>query len=213
MNQETTKPTQRAALAVLASGEGSNLQVILDACANGTLPARVAIVVCNRKAARAIDRAEEAGVPVLYHPLKWYLDTDRTRAEYDAALAEQIAAYKPDWIVLAGWMHVLSSAFLSRFPGRVINLHPALPGQFPGTDAIARAHEAFQRCQIQETGVMIHYVPDEGIDTGPAIAVMPVPLHEDEALESFTVRMHAAEHTLLIDTLQKLIITDRKESI
>ncbi len=196
---------KKAALVVLASGDGSNLQAILDVCAAGTLAGQVVCVVCNRKAARAIDRAEMAGVPVLYHPLKWYTDTGRSRAEYDSDLAEQIVKYAPDWIVLAGWMHVLSMAFLSRFPGKVINLHPALPGQFPGTLAIERAFEAFTRGEIAETGAMVHFVPDEGIDVGTPIAINRVPFSAGESLDSFTARMHAAEHELLIRALHTLI--------
>ncbi|MHB8625310.1 MAG: phosphoribosylglycinamide formyltransferase [Aggregatilineales bacterium] len=201
----TSENAKKAALVVLASGDGSNLQAILDACAARTLPARVACVVCNRKAARAIDRAETAGVPVLYHPLKWYTDTGRTRVEYDADLAAQITEYAPDWIVLAGWMHVLSMAFLGRFPGKVINLHPALPGQFPGTHAIERAYEAYSRGEITETGVMVHFVPDEGVDVGAPIATGRVSFVADESLESFTARMHVTEHDLLIEALRKLI--------
>ncbi len=84
--------------------------------------------------------------------------------------AKLAASYQPDWIVLAGWMRVLSSAFLDCFPQRVINLHPALPGTFPGTHAIERAFEAYQRGEIDRTGVMVHLVPDEGVDNGPVLA-------------------------------------------
>lgn len=192
-------------LVVMASGDGSNLQAILDACAEKRLAAQVRLVVTNRKAARAIDRAERSGVPVLYHPLKWYLDMGRSRADYDTELAEQVARHAPDWIVLAGWMHVLSMAFLSRFPGRVINLHPALPGQFPGTHAIERAYEAFGRGEISETGVMVHYVPDEGIDVGAPIAIRHVPLLAGESSEAFEARMHTAEHTLIVEAIRQLL--------
>jgi len=201
----TVEKTKNAGLVVLASGEGSNLQAILDSCTDGTLGARVVLVVCNRKAAHAIERAEAAGVPVLYHPLKWYIDTGRTRVEYDADLAERVAKYAPDWIVLAGWTHVLSMAFLGCFSGKVINLHPALPGQFPGTHAIERAHEAFAHGKITETGVMVHFVPDEGVDVGPIIATVRLQLVAGESLDVLTARMHTAEHALLIDALHRLI--------
>jgi len=196
---------KRADLVVLASGDGSNLQAILDACADGRLAAQVVFVVCNRKTARAIDRAERMGVPVLYHPLKWYLDTGRTRIDYDADLAEQVAKYAPDWIVLAGWMHILSMAFLSKFPDKVINLHPALPGEFPGTHAIERAYEAFGRGEISETGIMVHFVPDEGVDVGAPIAITKIPMVEGESLEALEARMHNAEHELLIQAVKSLI--------
>ncbi len=190
-----------ANLAVLASGNGSNLQAILDACTAKTLAARVVFVVSNRRDARALDRAEIAGVPTLYHPLKWYTETGRTREDYDADLAGHVLQYKPDWVILAGWMHVLSMAFLRHFPNRVINLHPALPGQFPGVNAIERAYEAFGRGEITETGIMVHYVPDTGVDTGPVIASLSVPILASDSLESLTERMHAAEHRLLIEAI------------
>ena len=191
-------------LVVLASGDGSNLQAILDACANGQLAAQVVLVVCNRKTARAIDRAERMGVPVLYHPLKWYIDTGRTRVDYDADLAEQVAKYAPDLIVLAGWMHILSMAFLEKFPNKVINLHPALPGQFPGTHAIERAYEAFGRGEIGETGIMVHFVPDEGVDVGTSVAIAKIPMKADEPLEALEARIHAVEHKLLIEAIRSL---------
>ena len=88
-----------------------------------------------------------------------------------------MAVYRPAWIVLAGWMRILSSDFLSHFPGRVVNLHPALPGTFPGTQAIQRAFEAYQRGEIQHTGVMVHLVPDEGVDNGPTLATVSLRPH------------------------------------
>ncbi len=129
-------------LAVFISGYGSNLQAIIDAIQAGELNARIVVVVSNRRDAYGLVRAERAGIPTLYFPLKPYRDAERSREEYDADLARRVAEYAPDWIVLAGWMHVLSPAFLDHFPGRVLNLHPALPGQFPGTHAIQRAYEA-----------------------------------------------------------------------
>ncbi|MGQ9518276.1 MAG: phosphoribosylglycinamide formyltransferase [Anaerolineae bacterium] len=197
-----------ARIAVLISGFGSNLQAIIDACHAGQLPARVVVVVSNRKHAYGLVRAERAGIPAVYFPLKPYLEDGRGRARYDADLAELVAGYAPDWIALAGWMHVLSSAFLRRFPGRVINLHPALPGQFPGTDAIARAYQAFREGKITHTGVMIHFVPDEGVDCGPVILSEEVPIYPDDTLEALEARVHAAEHRLYIEALRRLIAGD-----
>ena len=156
-------------LIVLISGSGTNLQAILDAIQSGVLDAYIEVVISNRKDAFGLVRAELAGVSTLYFPLKPYTDSKRPRADYDTDLAETVAGYAPDLIVLAGWMHVLSPAFLDRFPMRVLNLHPALPGQFPGTHAIERAYEAFQRGEIDHTGVMVHWVVPE-IDAGPVIA-------------------------------------------
>ncbi len=195
----------KAKLAVLVSGNGTNLQAIMDACDSGQLPATVVTVVSNRKDAYGLVRAENAGIPTIYHPLKWFLDTGRSREDYDSALADLLAPYEPDWVVLAGWMLVLSPRFLDRYSKRVVNLHPALPGQFPGTEAIQRAFEAYRRGEIVETGVMVHLVPDAGIDSGPVLGTAVIPIHADDTLESLTARVHETEHSLLVDTLCKLI--------
>ena len=123
---------------------------------------------------------------------------------YDAELADLVASYQPDWVVLAGWMRVLSAAFLDRFPNHVVNLHPALPGTFPGTHAIDRAFTAYRAGEIDHTGVMVHLVPDEGVDDGPVLAQEIVPIHADDTLESLEDRIHAVEHRLLVTTLKTL---------
>ena len=157
---------------VLISGSGSNLQALLDAVSGGTLPARIVGVLSNQPGAYGLVRAEKAGVAAeVVIKAK-----EQDRREYDSLLAERATTYQPDWIVLAGWMRLLSSAFLDRFPGRVINLHPALPGTFPGTHAIQRAFEAFQKGEITQTGVMVHQVPDEGVDSGPLLGQEIVPI-------------------------------------
>ncbi len=190
-----------ARLAVLISGHGSNLQAILDACASGELRAQVAVVVSNRADAYGLERARRANVPT------WVMDKSKKpdRRADDAQLAERVAAYRPDWVVLAGWMRVLTSAFLDRFPGRVINLHPALPGTFPGTHAIERAFQAYQRREIEWTGVMVHLVPDEGVDCGPVLAQEIVPMDPADSLELLEARIHAVEHRLLVQTLKQLL--------
>jgi phosphoribosylglycinamide formyltransferase 1 len=195
----------QARLAVLLSGYGSNFQAILNAIAADRLPAEVVVVAANRRDAFGLQRAESAGIPTLYHSLKAYRDAGKSRAEYDADLAACLLDYHPDWIVLAGWMHVLSDSFLRHFPNRVVNLHPALPGQFPGTHAIQRAFEAFQRGEITETGIMVHLVPDERVDEGPVLATAHVPIFADDTLASLEARLHAEEHHLLVTTLTRLI--------
>ena len=102
-------------------------------------------------------------------------------------------------------MHIFSNAFLEHFSGRVVNLHPALPGQFPGAHAIEDALAAFRRGEIDETGIMVHLVPDERVDEGPVLATRTIPIHADDTLESLATRIHAAEHALLVETLQSLI--------
>lgn len=196
---------QRGRLAVLLSGSGSNFQALLDAIAAGTLPAEVVVVASNRADAYGLARALQAGLPTLYHPLAPYRARGQSRSDYDSDLAQLLMVYRPDWIVMAGWMHLLSLDFLRHFPHRVVNLHPALPGQFPGTQAIARAHAAFQKGEIQETGVMVHLVPDERVDEGPLLGSVRVPIHPDESLAQLEARMHEAEHALLVQVLAELL--------
>ena len=192
-------------LAVLISGNGSNLQAIIDAVGTGRLDAQIAVVVSNRKAAYGLERARQAQIPDRYFPLKPYRDAQRSRAEYDADLAALVSEYAPDWVALAGWMHIFSDRFLGRFPHRVVNLHPALPGQFPGAHAIDDALAAFGRGEIDHTGVMVHLVPDARVDEGPVLAEQAVPIHPDDTHETLADRIHAVEHRLLVETLQGLI--------
>jgi phosphoribosylglycinamide formyltransferase 1 len=187
-------------LVVLISGYGSNLQAILEACEAGELPAQVVAVISNKKEAYGLERARQACIPAVYKPK--YKEQDRR--DYDTELADLVALYQPDWIVLAGWMRVLSSEFLWRFPDRVVNLHPALPGTFPGTDAIERAFEAYQRGEIAHTGVMVHLVPDEGVDAGPVLAQEVVSIEPGDTLEALEARVHAVEHKLLVAVLKRL---------
>jgi phosphoribosylglycinamide formyltransferase 1 len=188
-------------LAVLASGSGSNLQAILDACASGALDARVVTVVSDRPDAFALNRARLAAVEhVVHHPRPPHT----VRQFWDRQLADIVETHRPDWIVLAGFMRILTSAFLDRFPGRVINLHPALPGELPGTNAIERALIESKNGQRTRTGVMIHLVPDEGVDDGPVLAHTAVTIDASDTLESLSQRIHQAEHELIISTLAML---------
>ena len=188
-------------LVVLISGNGSNLQAILDACASGKLPASVIAVISNKAGAYGLTRAQNAGVDgVHFSKLE-----NESRQEYDTRLANYVAAKLPNYIILAGWMRILTSAFLDQFPKRVINLHPALPGTFPGTHAIERAYQAYQCGEIKYTGVMVHLVPNEGVDDGPVLATEIVPIHPSDTLESLESRVHATEHVLLVNTLKSLL--------
>lgn len=190
-------------LVVFISGNGSNLQAIIDAIQAGQLAARIELVVSNRREAYGLVRAEEANLPTLYFPLKPYLEAGQSRDQYDVVLAERVAAHQPDLIVLAGWMHVLNAAFLERFPQRVLNLHPALPGCFPGTHAIERAYAAFQRGEIDHTGIMVHWVVPE-VDAGPVVATAKVPIYPADSLTALEDRVHTAEHDLLVEAIRRV---------
>ncbi len=145
-------------------------------------------------------RARNAGVEAVHFPKL----ENESRDQYDIRLVDYLTTKLPDYIILAGWMRLLSSNFLSRFPNRVINLHPALPGIFPGTRAIQRAYDAFQRGDIDHTGVMVHLVPDDGVDNGPVLATELVPVYKDDTLESLEARVHEVEHKVLVSVLQRL---------
>lgn len=188
-------------IVVLISGNGTNLQAMIDACNSGNLQAEIVAVISNKENAFGLERARQANIPAIVKTR--YNDQDRKL--YDKELAECVSKYNPDWIVLAGWMHLLSNAFLQNFPDKIINLHPALPGQFPGTKAIERAFIGFQNKEIPHTGVMVHFVPDEGIDSGPVIMQEIVFIEKNDDLKSLTERIHAIERKLLINALMKLI--------
>ena len=190
-----------ARLVVLISGNGSNLQAILDACNSGELPACVVSVISNKADAYGLSRAKDAGVEAIHFPKQ----KTESRQEYDTRLAAYVSTCLPDYVILAGWMRILSTSFLSLFPNRVINLHPALPDMFPGIHAIERAFEAYQRGEIKHTGVMLHLVPDEGVDNGPVLGQQEIYFQPDESFEQFEARVHEVEHKLLVETLRKIL--------
>lgn len=203
------RPPRRTRIVVLVSGSGSNLQAILDACADGSLPAQVVAVISTRPDVFALQRADVAGVPAVHvgvHP-------GEQRGDYDARLADVVAGFDPDLVVLAGWMRLLTMSFLGWFPNRVVNLHPALPGDLPGTGAIERAWGEAVDGTRTASGVMVHLVADEGVDNGPVLATADVTIDVDAGFETFAERIHAAEHRLLVTTLIDLCTTapDRTE--
>jgi phosphoribosylglycinamide formyltransferase-1 len=166
-------------IGVLVSGEGSNLQALLDA----GLP--VAAVASNRPGVRALERAGAAGVAAAVFELDGYAG----REERDAAMADWLAGRGVDLVVCAGYMHLLTPAFLERFPDQIVNVHPSLLPEFPGAHAIDEALAA----GVDTTGVTVHLV-DEGLDTGRVILQEPVPV---EPRATLAERIHAVEHRLL----------------
>ena len=171
-------------IGVLVSGEGSNLQALIDA----GLP--VHAVASNRPGIPALDRARAAGIP-------WAVfELGDEREARDLAMADWLEERGVRLVVLAGYMQLLTPAFLDRFPGRIVNVHPSLLPSFPGLDAIERAVDA----QVDTTGVTVHLV-DEGVDTGPVLRQEPVPVEPRETLEE---RIHAVEHRLLPEVVREL---------
>jgi phosphoribosylglycinamide formyltransferase-1 len=173
-------------IGVLVSGEGSNLQALIDA----GLP--IAAVASNRSGVRALDRADTAGIPTRVFELDAYAD----RAERDREMADWLQHRGVDLVVLAGYMHVLTRVFLDRFAERIVNVHPSLLPQFPGAQAIDDALAA----GVDTTGVTVHYV-DEGLDTGDVIRQEPVAVEPRDTLPE---RIHAVEHRILPEVVKGL---------
>lgn len=200
-------------LVVLASGSGSNLQALIDAIDGGRLDAEIVAVYVNRRGAFARERADAAGIPQEFVPMRPFLEaavdggeTERAgREAYDRDLAARISAHGPDVVVLAGWMHLFTSAFLQSVSAKVVNLHPALPGEFPGARAIDDAWAAHQSSGLERTGVMVHLVPDEGVDNGPVLATAEVPILADDTRDDLEARIHEVEHRLLTDAVAALV--------
>ena len=195
-------------LVVLISGNGSNLQAIMDACSSGELDAKVVSVISNKADAYGLLRARNAGVEAIHFPKQ----ENESRRDYDARLAVYVSACLPNYVILAGWMRILSASFLSLFPNRVINLHPALPEMFPGTHAIERAFDAYHLGKLKHTGVMVHLVPDEGVDNGPVLAQQEIYFEPTETLEQFEARVHEVEHNLLVNTLKNILVEIRRST-
>lgn len=179
-------------VAVLASGAGSNLQAILDTL-HGRGEADVVGVAGDKPAARALERAREAGIPTASFPAGDYPD----RAARDAAMGDWIEQRGAALVVLAGYMQLLTAGFLARFPQAVVNVHPALLPAFPGLDAVgqALAHG------VKVFGVTVHFV-DDGVDTGPIILQRAIELPRVREADEVHERLHAIEHELLPEAIR-----------
>lgn len=174
-------------VAVLASGNGTNLQAILDRV-HGRGAAEVVAVASDRPDARALERARTAGVECAVFDRDEHPD----RAARDVAIAEWLEGLEVELVVLAGYMQLLSGEFIARFRHRVINVHPALLPAFPGLDAVGQAIEH----GVRVTGVTVHFV-DEGVDTGPILMQRPVELTYTRPVEEIEAEIHRVEHELL----------------
>lgn len=182
-------------LGVLVSGNGSNLQAILDAIKGGSLDARVRLVLSNRAQAFAIERAKRAHVPTLVISHREH----ETREAFDAALVAALQSHGVEWVAMAGFMRILTPVFFQAFRGRALNIHPSLLPSFPGVHAMqqALAHG------VKVTGCTVHWV-EEGVDTGPIVAQRAVPILEGDSEDSLAERMHRAEHELYVQALMDL---------
>jgi phosphoribosylglycinamide formyltransferase-1 len=183
-------------LVVLVSGEGTNLQALIDACGDPDYGARVVAVGSDRDRINALARAERAGLPAFTVRLADY----RAREDWDAALAGACAAYAPDLIVLAGFMKLVGKPFLDAFGGRCVNTHPSLLPSFPGAHAVrkALAHG------VKVTGCTV-LVVDDGVDSGPIVAQAPVPVANDDDEATLHERIKVTERALLVGTVGRMV--------
>lgn len=185
-----------ARLVVLVSGTGSNLQALIEACANPAYGASVVAVGADRKGIEALARASRAGIPNFVHRVTDY----ESRAAWDLALTESVSSFEPDLVVLAGFMKLVGPAFLSRYGGRTVNTHPALLPSFPGMNGPGEAIEY----GVKVTGCTL-FVVDEGVDTGPIVAQAPVVVNDEDTAESLHERIKAVERGLLVDSVGRLV--------
>jgi phosphoribosylglycinamide formyltransferase 1 len=186
----------KARLVVLVSGAGTNLQALIDACADRSYGADVAAVGADRPGIEGLARAERAGIPTFVTRVADY----PTRAAWDRGLTEAVAAFDPDLVVSAGFMKLIGPVFLDRFEGRLINTHPALLPAFGGMHGVRDALEY----GVKLTGCTVFMV-DAGTDTGPVIAQAAVPVRDDDDVGTLHERVKVTERALLVDTVGAMV--------
>jgi len=179
-------------LGVLVSGTGTNLEAILAAIAEGRLASEVAVVISNKAGAPALERAEKASIPTRVIPHGNYA----SREEFDQALVAALREAGVDWVVLAGFMRLITKTMLDAFPNRIVNIHPSLLPAFPGVDAQKQAFDY----GVKVSGCTVHLV-DGGTDTGPVIAQRAVTVLDDDDADSLRKRILREEHALLVEVI------------
>ena len=182
-------------LAILLSGRGSNFEAIHHAIAAGALDARIVAVISNRPDARGIERARELGLPAHVFDHKRY----PTRAAHEEDVLRALAEAEPDFVALAGYMRLLSPAFVAAFPHRILNIHPSLLPSFPGVDAQAQA----VAYGVKVSGCTVHFV-DENLDAGPIVVQRAVPVRDGDTAETLAARILEQEHAAYVEALVKL---------
>ena len=182
-------------IAILASGSGTNAQSMIDKAAQGVLDIDIRLIAGNRPGAKVFERAEKAGIPHVYIDHKAFAD----RESFDREMVAAIKASGAEYVVLAGYMRLLTSTFLQAFPGRVINIHPAILPSFPG----AHGGPDAQAYGVKITGCTVHFV-EELVDSGPVIIQAAVPANAGEELDDLMNRIHPLEHRIYPQALQWL---------
>ncbi|PKM20835.1 MAG: phosphoribosylglycinamide formyltransferase [Gammaproteobacteria bacterium HGW-Gammaproteobacteria-15] len=174
-------------IVVLISGSGSNLQAIIDACSSGFIPGKVSAVISNKANAYGLVRANEAGISTQVLSHKSYASRD----QYDLALTDAIEQHKPDLVILAGFMRILTPAFVQHFNGRLLNIHPSLLPKYQGLTTHQRAIDAGD----SEHGCSVHFVTEQ-LDGGPVILQAKVPVFADDDAQGLAERVHEQEHRI-----------------
>ncbi|MBB6731216.1 phosphoribosylglycinamide formyltransferase [Cohnella zeiphila] len=201
--------SSRLKIAVFASGGGSNFQALAEAVRATNIPAELALLVCDKPAARVVQRAESLGVPTFLFKPKDY----PSREAYEQEIVRRLNDEGIELIVLAGYMRLITDVIVKPYYGRMINIHPALLPAFPGVGAVRQALEY----GVKLTGVTVHFV-DGGMDTGPIVAQRAVEVREGDTEETLAERIHAAEHELLPLAVRwiaegRVTLTDRKVNV
>jgi phosphoribosylglycinamide formyltransferase-1 len=195
MSDESAGPGTRR-LAVLISGRGSNLQSIIDAIRSGSLDAEIAVVVSNRPDAAGLLRAREAGIEAISISPRGY----KSRDDYDRAIVELLRARNVGLVCLAGFMRLVGAPLLEAFPNRILNIHPSLLPAFPGLDAQRQALEH----GVRVTGATVHLV-NRDLDAGPIVLQAPVPVLEDDTVDSLSARVLVEEHRLYPEAIRLVL--------
>lgn len=198
MSSSTAEARKR--LAILISGGGSNMVAITKACAANAIAARVVLVASDVPEAPGLQRARDLGVPATAIDRRAHVRGGRhDRESFEAALGAQIDAARPDFVILAGFMRVLSPGFVRRYAGRMLNIHPSLLPRYKGLDT----HQRVLAAGDPEHGASVHFVTAE-LDGGPLIAQYPVPVQNGDTVASLSARVHAGEHMLYPMVIQWL---------
>lgn len=188
--------------AVFVSGAGTNMENLVKETQEGRIPCEIVLVICDKPGAAAIEKAERLGVTVRLVDRKMFT----AKHEFEQEILWYLAENRIEWILLAGFMRILSPEFVGRYIGRIINIHPSLLPEFPGAHGIRDAFDA----KVKETGVTVHFV-DASVDTGPVILKRKVPVFAGDSLETLAARVHAVEYEIFPEAL-RLVFSGKVKS-
>ncbi|NEO50067.1 MAG: phosphoribosylglycinamide formyltransferase [Moorea sp. SIO4A3] len=185
----TTSPLK---LGVMASGSGSNFEAIASAIANGQLNAQISVLIYNNPGIKALARAEKYGIPAVLHNHRH----TKKREDFDQQIVQTLQQYEVEWVVMAGWMRVVTQVLLDAFPNRILNIHPSVLPSFKGVRAVEQALEA----GVKITGCTVHVVSLD-VDSGPILFQAAVPVLPDDTPETLHARIQVQEHRILVEAI------------